>query len=537
MKQFLIAVVAILLFPGPASGNGFEFPSNGAVSLGRGGAFVARADDLVAIELNPAGLIKLPGTHFYIGNNISMYNAQYTPLFGTLNADGTLSSTSGPSASNDAGPFYAAPFVALSSDFGLKGLRVALGAFGPSAYGRTSFNKAETNACFEEDDPFSCISETSPQRYMIVNNDTLLAMYTLSVAYGVEDKFSFGISGHWMDLMAVKYSLFVDAFNPDLPFSADRYDVQADLDVADRMRFAFTIGGWWKPLHYLEVGASFRTPVAFNASGGTNIRFADTLLNDVYVADPDPTKPNGFVVMQDTKADSADPTVIDVLGSPSRATGAGIPTTLAFNFPMAARFGVRYMHNIGQGKGRRELFDIEFNAVWEGWSALDKFGVSMDGYMVMLQYGQANKGAQKLYFKSIDMPKNYEDSFSFRLGGDYNPLSWLSLRAGTYYETAAVPKAYTHLDFAGFERIGASCGISVQKENFKALGVQWRKVKASLAYSHIFQPDREVALEETKVLKQYPLLDAPPEGQYAGAGAGKFETSYDILSLGVTFGF
>ena len=537
MKRLWAAVVVVLCSSSLAYGNGFEFPSNGAVSLGRGGAFVARSDDLIAIELNPAGLIKLPGTHVYLGNNISFYNAKYTPLLGTLNADGTLSSTTGPSVSNDAGAYTMAPFLAVSSDFGVKGLRIALGAFGPSAYGRTSFNSEATDACFEEDDPFACVSEKAPQRYMIVDNDVLLAMYTLTVAYGVEDKFSFGVSGHWMDLMAVKYSLFVDAYNPDLPFKANRYDIQADLDLADRMNFAFTIGGWWKPVEYLEIGASVRTPVSFNASGGTKIRFADTLLNDVYTADPEPENPNGFVVMQDAKADSGDPTVIDVLGTPARATGPSIPTTLAFNLPMVARVGVRYVNHTGEGKSRRELFDVEFDAIWEGWSALDKFGVSMDGYMVMMQYGKVNPGAKKLYFKPIDMPKSYQDSFSFRLGGDFNPLPWLSVRAGSYYETAAVPEEYTHLDFAGFERIGASAGLSVQKEHFEALGVSWRKVKASVAYSHVFQPERNIGLEQTKVFKQYPLLDERPGDQYAGAGAGRFQTSYDVISVGVSLGF
>ena len=75
------------------------------------------------------------------------------------------------------------------------------------------------------------------------------------------------------------------------------------------------------------------------------------------------------------------------------------------------------------------------------------------------------------------------------------PLEWLSLRAGAYYETGAVPTAYTNVDFASFDRVGASGGLSVK----------WRWLTASLAYSHIFQAVRNVSVAETRVFENFAL--------------------------------
>ena len=127
--RFLHLLVATLipLLPAAVMAGGFEFPSNGSVALGRGGAFTARADNLICLEYNPAGLIKLPGNHVYLGNNVVQYNMTFTGM----RPDGSAVDP----VSNQGGPMYLAPFVAASSDFGLRDWRFAISAFGPSANG------------------------------------------------------------------------------------------------------------------------------------------------------------------------------------------------------------------------------------------------------------------------------------------------------------------------------------------------------------------------------------------------------------------
>jgi long-subunit fatty acid transport protein len=124
--------VLVLLFAwSEARAGGFEFPTNGTAALGRGGAFTARADDLVCMEYNPAGLINIPGTTFYVANNMSLFNMEFTRLL----PDGAQAAP----VSNEAGLFPFAPFVAMSTDAGTRDWRFSVAAFGPSAYGRTAY--------------------------------------------------------------------------------------------------------------------------------------------------------------------------------------------------------------------------------------------------------------------------------------------------------------------------------------------------------------------------------------------------------------
>lgn len=504
-RLLLICLISVAWSPLARAG-GFEYPTNGTAALGRGGAFTARADDLTAMEYNPAGLLHIPGSMVYIGDNFTLHSATFTPVDHT--------GAEHPAVKNDAGPFWTAPVVGASTDFGLENWRFAVGAYGPSAYGKSSFGRGSLDRCFG-------ISGTSPEdqaardecfsdpafayRHLLVGTDLLLAYYTVSAAYGRKDRWGIGVSLHWVDLIRSKYSLFVNG-DSSIPFAKEQLDIEATMDVADHVNFAATIGAWWKPIDALEVAFSARVPpVDFNATGSTRLRFQDSMLAAVYAGGEDS---EGLLSFDDN-------------GNP---TMGAIPTTLKFSYPMTARLGVRYSHLVGEGEDVRELFDVEFDTVWEGWSVLESFEVELEGYM-MMQGKVVN--AEELPFKPMSIPKEYKDTWSFRLGGQYSPVDWLVLRGGGYYETGAVPNEYSHLDFASFDRIGASAGTSFKVDDFTL----------SLAYSHIFQQDREVDADETGVFKQYPLADEQPGTPEDAVGAGKFESAYDIFSAAVAYAF
>ena len=55
----VILLLVFLIFPFCALGGGFEFPDNGAKSMGRGGAMAAAVDDPSAIWFNPANLSRI----------------------------------------------------------------------------------------------------------------------------------------------------------------------------------------------------------------------------------------------------------------------------------------------------------------------------------------------------------------------------------------------------------------------------------------------------------------------------------------------
>ena len=512
MPRLLLTWLLVAANVSTALAGGFEYPANGTAALGRGGAFAARADDLTAIEYNPAGLLKIPGNMFYLGDNITLHQATFTPY--------TLTGAEQPAVENDAGPFWTAPVVGASTDLGLENWRFAIGAYGPSSYGKSSFGADGIDRCFgmtgtdskssaERDECFA--DPALSHRHMMVSTDFLMAYYTISTAYGRKDRWGVGVSLHWVDLIRSKYTLFVNAATPKLVvFGEEMLDVEATLDVADHVNFAATIGAWWKPVKSVELAFSARVPpVNFEATGSTRLRFQDSLLARVYAQETDAGDAEGLLSF-----DNSD-----------KATTGAIPTTLRFSYPMTARMGIRYSHLVGAGDHERELFDVEFDTVWDGWSVLESFDVELEGYMQM--HGSGVSNADKLSFKPMSIPKRYKDTWSFRLGGQYSPVDWLVLRSGGYYETGAVPNDYSHLDFASFDRFGASGGASFKVSN----------LTLSLAYSHIFQQDRDVSAEETGVYRQYPLVDEQPRIAENAAGAGRFETSYDVFSAAVAYAF
>src|SRR5881398_2848540 len=70
---------AIVLVSAPVlADGGYYTGALGARAAGRGGAFVARADDVTAISVNPAGLANLRGTRIEIGNQFSYNGYAYT---------------------------------------------------------------------------------------------------------------------------------------------------------------------------------------------------------------------------------------------------------------------------------------------------------------------------------------------------------------------------------------------------------------------------------------------------------------------------
>src|SRR5688572_2254849 len=71
----ILAAVAIAGVPQGAEAGGFEYPGAGARSLGRGGAFYARADDPLALQYNPAALAYLSGTQLMLNVNLGFLGA------------------------------------------------------------------------------------------------------------------------------------------------------------------------------------------------------------------------------------------------------------------------------------------------------------------------------------------------------------------------------------------------------------------------------------------------------------------------------
>jgi long-chain fatty acid transport protein len=125
-------VVALVAFAGDAGASGLYFTDRGVRPLGRGGAFVAGADDLGATWYNPAGLADA-GTSVLVDASWLHFTSDYTPQTQVVAADGTVSVVTSPTVHGTT-PVLPIPTIAGSYNFGKrKQYTVALGFGAPYA--------------------------------------------------------------------------------------------------------------------------------------------------------------------------------------------------------------------------------------------------------------------------------------------------------------------------------------------------------------------------------------------------------------------
>src|SRR4051812_47988197 len=101
---FLCVVIPSLSFA-----SGLSFGENGAKALSLGGAFAGQADDLTAVQHNPAGLALQPGTGFLL--DVQLINQEVSLQRDVPNSE---------LATNTGGPFVL-PFAGASHQVSLLG--------------------------------------------------------------------------------------------------------------------------------------------------------------------------------------------------------------------------------------------------------------------------------------------------------------------------------------------------------------------------------------------------------------------------------
>ncbi len=398
------SVIACVSIARPARAGGLEIPDNGAQALGRGAAFVAKADDGTAIYYNPAGLARQRGTRLFGGGNLFLHSFEFQRA-GSFPDDPNVQATPWgqkpfPVVNNSAGPFFA-PFVAVSTDFGtFDRLTVAIGAFGPPVVGNRTFPLAIRNA-------------PAASRYDFIQSRSTIIYPTASLAYRVTPWLDLGFSAHLVlakfDQTTVSYVDLGQCPNAEY----QPCDSQGTL-AASATSFGGTFGAMIRPLPSVAFGLSVRTPVNLEAQG--------TL---------DPKAPKALAVQL----------------APGEAF-------LSTRLPLVVRAGGRYIAMDGDF----ELYDLELDATYEGWSAAQG-----DGPRVRVpQLGT---------LKNIDslVVHGYSDTFSIRAGGAYNLEALdgiFSFRGGAFFDSSATDFKYTRLDFDTLTKIAGTLGLGYRHGAF-----------------------------------------------------------------------
>lgn len=497
MKMPRWLVLVLLFIPGIARASGYEYPDNGAVGLGRAGAFAAKADDGTAIYYNPSGLADQTGLRVLF--DVMLVNNSVT-----FQRTDSLGLAIGPQVSNSGGT-YPAPFVAISYQL-IPGLTIAGGIYGPPADGHYQFPSETIPSAKTSADPFTPSPAgpgNAPQKYMLISNNLFVAYPTLSIAWSPWRFISVGGSLQLVDASTQFQQATYDGASsfgpPTTQQESSTRDTLATVNVADQPIhvLAGIVGVTVKPIDRLRIGASYRPGFTVSEGGSLGLQYS--------------------TLAQYVKTKVSGP------GTQSTATTGSGPASLVVPFPGQAKSGISYAF--------AKDSDVELDFDYDQWSQFKQLTLSPN-------FSVSSPPPASSPLPQMSVPANFQDTWSLRLGSDYRipapslPVR-LTIRGGLAYETSVYgsgpttpgsPAIYPALNYANFTQYSGSVGFTVG----------WRFVDVVAAYAHVYEPPQ--AVRNSGVAMNYNQPGNPPPSPTI-VGNGNFVTSYDVVSLGLRLHF
>ncbi|MBN2801718.1 MAG: outer membrane protein transport protein [Deltaproteobacteria bacterium] len=481
LYTFLSALISSTLFAG-----GLEFPAPGTVGAGRGGAFTAKADNASAFIYNPAGLANLETKDLLLsihlvhqkvdfsrkgtgGYRIGSADGDYSP---TCNGgdicigDPALDFSNGTPGTEFDKVSMSKPGVlpTLIFNYGnfahIKGLSLSAGLITPVSFGAQKY------------------PENGAQRYTLIDSNHLIIFPGIGVAYRFNKYFQLGavfMSGVASLNQTLKIrplpSMASTSYNENLSG-----DASMEIKAVDPFIPTGIIGIKSEVTKWLELGVSVKLPAIIAADGTFK-----------YTA-PSQDMSESYMEKGEDKV------------------------TLKQKFPLRLRAGARYVHS---------RFDIEADFVYENWKSLQEFSILPDA---IITDPINDNTSTKTPMPDTKIPKNFRDTYSARLGGDF--AVWkdhLNLRAGAFYQSSAYPKSNNtfNIDFPYGRQIGVSGGLSFSIK---------KRLDIHAAYMHIFQPD--ITVKDGIVQQQgLPLSTGEEIGNTINNGT--YKVALNIFSLAV----
>jgi long-chain fatty acid transport protein len=456
----MLICILVNLPPSAAYAGGFEVPENTTTALARGGTGVASKRDPSAIYFNPALLARTEGLQITSDLNLPQLLLRFERddlVYRT--SQGEEISQSFDAVTNHSGP-GPVPFLAAAYDFDIPGFGVAVGAYGPHAYGNRCYTSIENGECE--------FDSSNGARHMMVNSELLQIYFSAGVGYEIslaDGLMSFGLTLSAANQI-LNFNLVADELFPtSKPWEEDPEN-QAPLRVEDVTGWAPSgVIGWAYEFETgdsaeecergdacskrtMRFGASYRPPIYWESSGTYSLDFPERI----------PGSPR----LTDNKIEL-------------RTWQAG-----------SLRLGWNYELGEHPGDPDRPIFDAEVNFVWEDWSRLKHFELTPGGELEL--------DFTTLALNPIYQPKGYQDTYSLRFGASLGVVPWMTVHWGAFLETPAQSSAGTNVDFVSWERYAATLGATAHLAS-------WLDI--SVAYAYVGSPDRQVV--DGNVHNQIPL--------------------------------
>jgi long-chain fatty acid transport protein len=395
------AIVAASSAP-DAFAAGLYVSDRGVRPLGRGGAFVAGADDLGAIWYNPAGIVAAP-TSFLLDGSWIDYNVSYTRSALTTSAPPTQTTfvQTLPSVSGTT-PFLPIPTVAGSYRWGgSQKFAVAGGVFAPDA-------------------ALLSYPENGPQRYSLISlNGSILAVLGGWFSYQPVEQIQLGVG---VQMLTGFFRTTVDfsACAPDHFMCAQEdpnYDALGRLSTSPIFAPSANAGVTWIPTPRVRVGLSGQAPFVIDTAASVDVRLPTAVFFDS-----------------------------------ARQDGNSARVHLALPPVLRAGVEVRPLES--------NDLRIELSYVREFWSVQQSLDINPQGIAIDGITGFP----PKFGVSSISVPRGMVDTNSIRLGGEYAYTLQgvgMAARAGIAYETSSLPTNYVSPFTVDGNKVVASIGGSI----------------------------------------------------------------------------
>jgi long-subunit fatty acid transport protein len=295
----------------------FRFINNGTRSLAMGGAFVAVADDVSAVNANPAGLVALDGLNFYGEfGTLDVDTVVSTAASGSLDVDPVTGERDLPyfglTSVKNAEKYEGATLVGLAWPLSLGSVDRRLTLVGArqvivSQESSLSAGSDVTAASFAFEGFPNTVNGNTVEAYSVDTtvsggSDAEIIYWSMGAALEVHQDFSFGytltyatldIEADTLTEIVDPLELFVDPSHPRLPAQSTTDVYRTIVDGSDE-DFAFSIGVHWHPDSVFadgpspwRLGAVFRKGAEFGVSESTflNGQPDETFINRIIVPD------------------------------------------------------------------------------------------------------------------------------------------------------------------------------------------------------------------------------------------------------------
>jgi long-chain fatty acid transport protein len=465
------ATLAVGLGATPAEAAGLYFSERGVRPLARGGAFVAGADDLGAIWYNPAGIYDA-GTQVLFDASWLNFTADYTRRALLQQVD--------PNTGQVVGEFEQT-YPRVRGESPIVPIPTLAGSFKVApdwviAFGLESPYSAITSY------PEEFEGQPSPSRYSLITLEgSALAIAGGWVAWAPSDEWRFGLGLQVLVGRFAATTMFT-ACVPDRFFCAPEqpeWDSLTQLDVGPIVAPSGNIGAQWLPHPQWRVGVAFQAPTVIRAPGKIRVRLPSTAVFE-------------------------------------RAEIDGQDASIAFELPPSLRWGVQWEPV--------EELAVEVDGSWEGWSIHDEISVDPEGVAIRNLPGFPNP----TYVPTQNIPRNFRDSLSFRMGGEYGvPIDSVVLRfrGGLSYESSAIPPAYLSVLTVDVNKLTTSLGLGIEVDN-------WR---FDMTYAHIFGFQVDVPPEEARSPALVPIAANIPEPHVVNGGT--YDARANVVGIGLVYSF